>query len=103
MQPENRSASCCLVFENGNLAEERLTNPEIAVQSNKLSHALRSVGLRKGDRVAVMLRNHPEFVYALVACSKLGLAVVPVGPRARGEKLRYFLTFAECAAVITAD
>src|SRR6266542_4049313 len=76
---------CCLVLENGDLPAERLTNAEIAVQSNKLSHALRSVVLRKGDRAAVMLRNHPEFVYALVACSKPRLATVPVDPRARRE------------------
>src|SRR6266498_3626261 len=94
---------CCLVLENGDLPAERLTNAEIAVQSNKLSHALRSVVLRKGDRAAVMLRNHPEFVYALVACSKPRLATVPVDPRARGEKLRYFITSAECAGVLTAD
>ncbi len=94
---------CCLVFENGELPAQRLTNAGIAVQSNKLAHDLRAAGLRKGDRVAVMLRNHPEFVYALVACSKLGLAAVPVDPRSRGEKLRYFITFAECSAVITAD
>src|SRR5437899_1154743 len=50
-----------------------------------------------------MLRNHPDFLYALVAASKLGLATVPIDPRSRGEKLRYFLGFAECSALITAD
>src|ERR1700694_2250873 len=93
----------CLVLENGKLPEERLTRADVAVQSNKLAHALHAAGLRKGDRVGVILRNHPEFVYALVACSKLGLVSVPVDPRSRGEKLRYFLTFAECAALLTAD
>ncbi len=93
----------CLVFENGELPEERLTRADVAVQSNKLAHALHAAGLRKGDRIGVILRNHPEFVYALVACSKLGLVSVPVDPRSRGEKLRYFLTFAECAALLTAD
>ncbi|HYY88987.1 MAG TPA: class I adenylate-forming enzyme family protein, partial [Chloroflexota bacterium] len=100
---ESEPDRLCLVFENGPLPVERLTNAEIAIQSNKLAHELRAAGLRKGDRLAVMLRNHPEFVYALVACSKLGLAGVPIDPRARGEKLRYFITFAECAATLTAD
>jgi len=80
-----------------------LTLGDLAVQSNKLAHELQAAGLRKGDRVGVVLRNHPEFVYALVACSKLGLVAVPVDPRSRGEKLRYFLSFAECASVLTAD
>jgi len=50
-----------------------------------------------------MLRNHPEFVYAMVANSRLGLTTVPIDPRARGERLRYFLTFAECRALVVAD
>jgi acyl-CoA synthetase (AMP-forming)/AMP-acid ligase II len=98
-EPDRR----CLVFENGHLPAEHVSLGDIAIQSNKLAHELRTAGLRKGDRVGVILRNHPEFLYALVACSKLGLVAVPVDPRARGEKLRYFLTFAECAAVLSAD
>jgi acyl-CoA synthetase (AMP-forming)/AMP-acid ligase II len=93
----------CLVFENGQLPADNLTNAQIAAQANKLAHELRSAGLRKGDRVAVMLRNDPVFVYALVACSRLGLVAVPIDPRSRGEKLRYFITFAECVAALTAD
>jgi crotonobetaine/carnitine-CoA ligase len=50
-----------------------------------------------------MLRNHPEFVYSLVANAKLGLPSVPIDPRSRGPKLGYFLSFAECAGLITAD
>ena len=98
-EPDRR----CLVFDNGDLPHERLTRADVAVHANTLAHELHTAGLRKGDRVGVVLRNHPEFVYALVGCSKLGLVVVPVDPRARGEKLRYFLQFAECAAVLTAD
>src|ERR671924_325733 len=93
----------CLVFENGELPAERLSRAEIAIQSNKLAYALDAAGLRKGDRIGVMLRNHPEFVYALVACSRLGLVAVPIDPRSRGDKLRYFLSFAECKATLTAD
>src|SRR5438067_5279157 len=92
-----------LIFENGDLPAERLTHADVAIQSNKLAHALHALGLSQGDRVGLVLRNHPEFVFALVACSKLGLVAVPVDARARGDKLRYFLSFAECAAVLTAD
>jgi len=100
---ESEPDRLCLVFENGQLPPERLTSAHLAAQSNKLAHELRSAGLRKGDRVAVMLRNDPEFVYALVACSRLGLVAVPIDPRSRGEKLRYFISFAECVAALTAD
>ena len=92
-----------VVFENGDLPAETVRNRDLALNGNQLAWELRRADLRAGDRVAVMLRNHPEFVYAMVACSKLGLTTVPIDPRARGERLRYFLTFAGCQAVVVAD
>jgi acyl-CoA synthetase (AMP-forming)/AMP-acid ligase II len=92
-----------LVFENGELSAERVRYRDLALQGNRLAWELRRAGLRAGDRVGVMLRNHPEFVYAMVAASKLALVTVPVDHRARGERLRYFVEFADCAALVAAD
>ena len=91
------------VFENGGLPAERVLCGELARKGNQLAARLRADGFAPGDRLAVMMRNHPEFLYAMVAASKLGLVTVPVDPRARGDKLRYFLTFAECRGVVVAD
>ena len=91
------------VFENGPLAEERVTAADLAVRGNRLAHLVRAAGLRAGDRVGIMLRNHPEFVYGYIAAAKLGTPAVPIDPRVRGEKLAYFLTFSECALLLTAD
>lgn len=91
------------IFENHELPDEPVTASELAVRGNQIAHELRRAGLDKGDRVAIMLRNHPEFVYGLVANAKLALPTVPIDPRSRGEKLLYFLAFAECAGLITAD
>jgi acyl-CoA synthetase (AMP-forming)/AMP-acid ligase II len=91
------------LFENNRLPDERVTSGDLAVRGNQIAWELRRAGLGPGDRVAIMLRNHPEFVYGLVANSKLGIPTVPIDPRSRGEKLRYFLEFAECSALITAD
>ena len=93
----------CLVFENGRLPDEPVRNRDVAMAGNALAFALRRDGMTKGDRLGIMLRNHPEFVYGLVAASRLGLPVVPIDPRARGEKLRYFLGFAGCSGLLTAD
>jgi acyl-CoA synthetase (AMP-forming)/AMP-acid ligase II len=91
------------VFENGDLPAEPVRLRHLDRAGNQLAWELRRAGLRAGDRVGVMLRNHPEFVYAMAAASRLGLVTVPVDPRARGERLRYFLTFADCRALVAAD
>ena len=91
------------VFENGELPVEPVHNRDLALRGGQLAWELRRAGLRSGDRVGVMLRNHPEFVYAMVANSRLGLVTVPIDPRARADRLRYFLTFAGCSALVVAD
>jgi acyl-CoA synthetase (AMP-forming)/AMP-acid ligase II len=92
-----------LVFENGDLPAERVRNADLAVRGNQLAWELRRAGWRAGDRLGVMLRNHPEFVYAMVGASRLGLVTVPIDPRARGERLGYFLRFAGCSGLLAAD
>ena len=96
-------ARVAFVFENGEHPVETLTTGGLVLAGDKLAAALRAAGLRRGDRVAVMLRNHPEFLISLAANATLALPTVPVDPRSRGDKLAYFLGFAECAALITAD
>lgn len=90
-------------FENGDLPTEQVSAADLAVHGNQVAHLLREHGLTKGDRVAVMMRNHPEFVYGYVGAAKLATPVVPVDPRARGEKLAYFLTFSESSLLLVAD
>src|SRR3981081_2485855 len=92
-----------LVFENGDHPEERVRNADLAVRGNQLAWELRRAGLRAGDRLGVLLRNPPEIVDATVGAPPLGLVTVPIDPRARGDRLRYFLTFAACSSLVVAD
>jgi acyl-CoA synthetase (AMP-forming)/AMP-acid ligase II len=49
-----------------------LTFGEVHRRTNALANALAQAGIREGDGVAVMCRNHRGFIEATVACSKLG-------------------------------
>ncbi len=49
-----------------------LTFSEVHERSNAIAHRLSAEGVRAGDGVALMMRNHRGFVEALVACSKIG-------------------------------
>jgi len=68
-----------------------------------LARALQAEGMKKGDRLALMLQNHPEYVDAMVACAILGVVFVPVDPRTRGKKLRYMLDFVACKGIIAGE
>jgi acyl-CoA synthetase (AMP-forming)/AMP-acid ligase II len=49
-----------------------LTFAEVHRRSNGLAHALADAGIKEGDGVAILCRNHRGFIDATVACSKLG-------------------------------
>jgi len=60
-------------------------------RANQSSCWLQSIGIEKGDRVAVMLHNCPEFIELYLACSRLGAIFVPINFRVAGPELEYFL------------
>ena len=53
--------------------------------------------------VGTLLANHAEFVDLMVAGSLLGVAIVPIDPRTRGDKLVYMLGSVGCQGVIAGD
>ena len=64
---------------------------ELNAKGNQFSNALYSKGVRKGDHVAVMLPNCPEFVLIWLGLAKLGAIIVPVNFRYQTDDLKYVL------------
>ncbi|KAL2256772.1 hypothetical protein VTK26DRAFT_1148 [Humicola hyalothermophila] len=60
--------------------ETTLSYEKLDLSSNELAHSLRSLGVKKGDRVAVSLGNCPEFAALTYAVFKLGAILVPLNP-----------------------
>lgn len=63
--------------------------------TNNLSKALLSKGLQKGDKVALMSGNRPEWNIVDFACNQLGIAIVPLYPTLSAQDLSYILDDAE--------
>lgn len=78
-----------ITFENGEYADEIITYGDLFTNSCKLAKALTEAGIGRGDRFSLVMRNHPEFLYALGAGSAIGAVVVPIDPRSKGNKLSY--------------
>ena len=77
---------CAIIFEN-----EHITYSELNQRANRSSCWLQSLGIAKGDRVAVMLNNCPEFIELFLACARLGAIFVPLNFRSAPPELDYFL------------
>jgi len=79
-----------VTFENGeNLADEVITYADLFLNGCKIARALQAAGIGKGDRFSLVMRNHPEFIYTMMAASMTGSVVVPIDPRSKGNKLSY--------------
>ncbi len=58
---------------------------------NTLAHALKSLGVNHGDRLAYLDLNHPNFFVTLFATAKLGAIFVPLNFRLTGPELTFIL------------
>jgi acetyl-CoA synthetase len=73
-----RAGDCAVLWEGEDGSVRAVTYSELAVQVNRLANGLRHLGMRPGDRVALVMPMVPEVATILYACFKLGLIAVPV-------------------------
>lgn len=69
-----RGDKTALIFEQDDPTQpaEHVTYRELHARVCKLANALRSLGVRKGDRVTIYLPMIPEAVVAMLACARVG-------------------------------
>jgi acyl-CoA synthetase (AMP-forming)/AMP-acid ligase II len=75
------------------------TYPELQARVAKIAGGLRAVGVRPGDKVALVLRNSVEFLEASAAVTLCGGNPVPVNWHWQDDELRYLLTDSGSRAV----
>jgi crotonobetaine/carnitine-CoA ligase len=68
--------------------------------ANRMAHLLSRLGVSKGDRVALMMPNSPEFLWSWFGAAKLGAIYVPINTDYLGDILRYQLAKAEVSHIV---
>ncbi len=68
--------------------------------ANKFANALASLGAKRGDKVAIMVPNVPEFVVAYYGILNAGAAVVPLNPQLQGPEIAYHLDDSDAVALV---
>jgi len=76
------------------------TYPETNRRVNRLAHSLLSLGLEKGDKVAVLMENSIEITEIYLATAKTGLVIVPINFRLVGPEIEYIVNNSEACAFI---
>ncbi|MEM7211436.1 MAG: class I adenylate-forming enzyme family protein, partial [Pseudomonadota bacterium] len=71
--------------------DERQSYGAFCALVNRTAHLLTAMGVRKGDRVAIAMRNYPELVQLMMAIQSIGAIVVPMNGWWTATELAYGL------------
>ena len=98
-----RAGEVALVWEGDDGATRSLTFGELAAEVNRLSNALRALGIGKGDRVGIFLPMLAETAIATLACSRIGAIFVPMFSGYGPDAVATRINDASARLLITAD
>ncbi|MEM7545153.1 MAG: AMP-binding protein [Pseudomonadota bacterium] len=77
----------------------RLSHRELHDNAARLAGGLADLGLRAGDRVAMMISNRAAFIEMLLACFRSGLIAVPISTRSQAPEIEYLIKDSGAAAL----
>ncbi len=100
---ESRGDQTALIWEGEQGAVRTFTYRELHALVNRCANVLKSLGVRRGDRVAIYMPRIPEQAIAMLATAKLGAVHTVVYGGLSTEALHARIADAEAKVVVTAD
>ena len=84
--------------------ERRFTFKDMKKASAQCANYFKSLGIKKGDRVMLILKRHYQFWFAMLGLNKLGAIAIPAPNQLQAHDLEYRLKSAGiCTVICTAD
>lgn len=81
--------------------ESRWTYAEFQREVDRVANGFIRIGVKKGDRIAFLLPNCAEFLFATFAVTKIGAVFVPLNPQYTADEAEYVLHHSEASIVLT--
>lgn len=82
-------------------SREIITFGELEARANQGAHLFRSLGLKRGDHIAIMLENHSRYLQICWAAQRAGLYFTPVSWRLQQEEVAYIVNNCEARVFIS--
>ena len=95
-QPDRKA----MIWVSNEDEEKVFTFADIMKESAKTAHYLRAMGIKKGDRVLVVLRRHYEWWFVMMALCKIGAIVIPATDQLKEHDFVYRFNSAGVSAII---
>ena len=98
---EDRTKLALISIDRSKKHDRYHTFRDLSVESNRYANALRRIGIKKGDRVLVILQSIPEWYIALIGMFKLGVTPMPGTVLLTAKDVEYRVNRAEANMVFT--
>jgi crotonobetaine/carnitine-CoA ligase len=82
---------------------KEVTYGEVLDSVNRIANGFLNLGVRKGEKVAILLPNCLEFPYCWLAANMIGAVMVPVNNRFVGDEAKYILNHSEAKLLVTSN
>jgi carnitine-CoA ligase len=83
--------------------EQSITYVELLSRVNQTAHYLKTKGITKGDKIAVLLSNTPEFYYFWFGCGAIGAVLVPINIASTSFEIDYFINHSDSVGFIAEE
>ena len=79
---------------------EKVTYEQLDLLSNRFANGFSDLGVQKGDKIAIMMVNHPSYLYVWFGSAKLGAVEVPINTAYKGDLLKHLINNSESKLLI---
>src|ERR1700731_3480174 len=83
--------------------DESITYAQVAERSNRVANGLRSLGVRREERVLLLLLDTPAFAYSFFGAQKIGAVPIPTNTLLKCQDYKYMLNDSRARVVIVSE
>jgi benzoate-CoA ligase family protein len=83
--------------------DESVTYAQVAERSNRVGNGLRSLGVRREERVVLLLLDTPAFAYGFFGAQKIGAVPIPTNTLLKSQDYRYMLNDSRATVAIVSE
>ncbi|MGH7875874.1 MAG: AMP-binding protein, partial [Candidatus Binatia bacterium] len=98
MRAQRHPDKLALIYQN-----RRWSYADFQREADRVANGFLRVGVKKGDHIAFVLPNCPEFLFAVFAVTKIGAVFIPLNPQSTAEEAEYVLNHSEATIVLTSS
>lgn len=89
-----------MIYVSNAKEERRFTFGEMSRYSSQTAHYFKSLGIKKGDRVMLVLKRHYQFWFSILALHKIGAIVIPATNLLVKQDFVYRFNAADVSAIV---